>query len=338
MIRYQKFGKALELIELSHKVIVTSHIRPDGDAIGSVRAMCLAIEAMEKQAIPVFLSEIPKWYEFLFDERPMVLGRDFQIEDITAGSKGFDDVDLMVIVDTNSYVQLPGLADWLKERTCPVVVFDHHITNDSIGDAQAIDTSSAAAAEVVFDFIAYSGTKISAQMAQELFVGIASDTGWFRFGNKDGSVYRRAASLIDFGIDPAGIYQKLYQNFEVPKLKLAARGIQNMQLALNEKLCIQVITQQDLIEIGANRQDTEGMIEEGQKLGSVRVAANFTEQIDGSYKCSLRSKGEVNVRTIAQKYGGGGHDFAAGVTFNIPLEQAKQIIIDEVSAQIDHIK
>lgn len=341
MLQRSDFAKALDLVETSKKILITSHVRPDGDSCGSVKAMTLALNSMDKEVWPLFLSPVSQWYQFLFEAPISVLGDNVQLDDLRNGQNGWDEFDLVIIIDTNSYVQLPVFDEWLKEyknRGGKVLVLDHHVTSDNLGDAELVNTEAAAAAEVVFDFIAYSGTKITPEMAKAMFVSLASDTGWFRFGNKDGRVYRRAAGLIDLGADPAKLYQKLHQNFLLPKVKLLAKVLEGLELYLDDKVAVKVVRQSDFQETGSNGRDTEGIIEEGQKIGSVRAAAMFVEQPDGRFKCSLRSKGEVNVRKIAQKYGGGGHDFAAGVIFDVPLDEAKNIVISELKDQFDALQ
>lgn len=340
MLRRSDFAKALELVETSKKILITSHVRPDGDACGSVKSMMMALESMGKEICPLFLSSVSNWYEFLFEKPVSILGEDVQLEELKQGTNGWAGIDLVVIIDTNSYVQLPVFEQWLrqyKEAGGKVLVLDHHMTSDSLGDIELVNSSAAAAAEVVYDFIAYSGIKITPEMATAMFVSMASDTGWFRFGNKDGRVYRRTAGLIDLGADPARLYQRLYQNFQLPKVKLLARVLEGLELHLDGRVAVKVVRQKDFKETGANRSDTQGIIEEGQKIGSVRAAAMLVEQEDGKFKCSLRSKGEINVRQIAQKYGGGGHDFAAGATFDVPLKDAVDAIIKEMKEQFDQM-
>ena len=340
MVKRDDFTKALELIGCSNKVLITSHIRPDGDSCGSVRGMYSAVENMDKEARPVFLSPVSNWYKFMFDREIPILNEDFSIDDLRNGDNGWDSIDLVIICDTNSYVQLPEFADWLREyksKDGKVLVIDHHITNDGLGDVELVDVKAAACGEIVYDFIASAGIKITSQVAEALFVAIASDTGWFRFGNRDGRVYRTAAGLIDFGVNPAVVYQKLYQNFELPKLKLLARVLDGLELHLDGRVAFKTVMQEDFEKTNASPRDTEGIIEEGQKIGSVRAAAMFVEQTDGKFKVSLRSKGEINVREIAQKYSGGGHDFASGVMLELNLDEAKKLILDEMKKQFEQI-
>ena len=206
MVANDDFQKALDLINASSNILLTSHTRPDGDACGSVLAMQMALQAQGKQATSVFLSPIPSWYEFMFDTLPAVLGEHVTTEQMHAGH--FDQCDLIIIVDTNSYVQLLGFDQWLKETNKKVLVIDHHVTGDGLGMIELIDTSAAAAGEIVYDFFNFAQWPITQKIAEVLFVALATDSGWFKFPNADARIYHNAASLVEAGAQPAEIYKK----------------------------------------------------------------------------------------------------------------------------------
>ena len=194
MVGESCFEKAVGLIGNANNVLVTSHVRPDGDACGAVSAICEALAACGKKGQAVLLSEVPQWYEFLFAERPVVVG-----ERIEAGQ--FGEVDLIIIVDTNSYVQLPKFDEYLKRSSAPVLVIDHHVTSDGLGDVELIDTSAAASSLIVFDLFKYAGWQITESVARSLFVAIATDTGWFHFSNTDGRAFCACSELIGAGAE-----------------------------------------------------------------------------------------------------------------------------------------
>ena len=330
MANRNDFAKALELIETSTRIAVTTHVRPDGDACGSVKAMCSFIESCEKQAVPFFITQIRRWHEFMFDST-LVLNQDFDIDQLSQKKGHFEDVDLIIIVDTNSYTQLPGLEDFLKNTDLPIIVFDHHITSSNIGTVNVIDHRSSAAAEIVYDFIIFAGMKIPPEVATALFLGIASDSGWFRFTRGRGDVYRRSASLIDLGAKPELVYSTIYESCSMARLKLQTTVINSIELFCDERLAISVIRQSDFADCGAQSNETEGLIDISRQLESVIVNALFVELEDGTYRCSLRSKGPVKIRPIAQELGGGGHDMAAGIRFESDFEQARDKIVKKVS-------
>jgi phosphoesterase RecJ-like protein len=332
MVAEKNFREAVDLIEQTKDVLITSHTRPDGDACGCVRAMCDMLTGLGKEVHPVFMSPLPEWYEFLFEQKVPILGDDVTKKQLHDGH--YDECDLVIIVDTNSYVQLPGFDEWLKESRIKVLVIDHHVTSDGLGCVELVDTTAAATGEIVFDLIKYAGWRISADVAEALFVALSTDSGWFRFKNADARIYRSAAELIDCGANPSHIYRKMYQNFSPARMKLMVRMLDSMELHFDGRVATQYIMRSDFEETGASGRDTENLIDECQRIASVEVAALFVELKDGGFRCSLRSKGDVNVREIAQKYGGGGHTVAAGVNLEGPLEKVMKTILDAVNKQI----
>ena len=327
------FAKAVKLINKSNNVLVTSHIRPDGDGCGSIRAICDALTGLGKKSQPLLLSPLASWYEFLFESSVPILGDDITVEQLSN-----ENFDLVIIVDTNSYVQLPELDKWLKAYPLPKLVIDHHLTGDGLGEVEIIDTSAAATGQIVYDLLQYANLPITAPMAEALFVAVSTDTGWFRFLNTDGRVFRNIAGLIDLGANPSEIYSKLYQNYSPARFKLLGKMLESLELELDGKIAFQHLMRADFDETGAIGRDTEEFINECQRIASVEAAALFVELKDGDFRCSLRSKGEIDVREIAQKFGGGGHKVASGVNLPGPLEKARELILSEMKQQFTAIQ
>lgn len=335
MIDSNDFQKAIELIEKSSNVLITTHIRPDGDACGSVVAMIDVLTALDKEVHTVFLSEIPEWYEFVFDQKPAILGNDVSLEQLKQGE--FAEFDIVLLVDVNSDNQLPVFCEFLKHNKKPVLVIDHHITNDGLGDIELIDTSAAATGLIILELMKHAGWTISGKIARALFVTVATDTGWFQFSNTDSRVYRSCANLVDAGANPPQIYHDLYQNFSNQRFKLMTAMLNTLELHFDGRYAVQHLLETDFEQTGASHKDTENLIDECRKIGSVEAAALFVELPDGRVKCSLRSSGTVDVRRIAQKFGGGGHTAASGAHLPGPLKNAKQLVFDAVAEQFAEI-
>ena len=332
MVTDSEFHRAVELINGSSNVLITAHTRPDGDACGSVRAICDVLVGLGKSVHPIFMSPLPEWYEFLFEQKVPIIGNDVTKEQLHEGH--YDECDLVIIVDTNSYVQLPGFDEWLKECSHKVLVIDHHVTSDGLGDVELVDTSAAAAGEIVFDLLKYAGWEIEPKVAEALFVALSTDSGWFRFNNADERIFRNAAELVKLGASPTQAYRKLYQNFSQARMKLMVRMLDSLELHYEGRVATQYILRKDFDETGATGRDTENLIDECQRISTVEVAALFVELADGGFRGSLRSKGNVDVRRIAQKYGGGGHTVAAGVNLQGPLDRAMKTVLDELEEQL----
>jgi phosphoesterase RecJ-like protein len=333
MIKNDDFQKAVELINKSSNILITTHTKPDGDACGCVAAMCYALDALDKNVTPLLLSAVPQWYEFLFVEKPAVIDEDIQLDDLTAGRLG--KFDLILIVDTNSHSQLVKFSDYLKQNNAPVLILDHHETSDGLGDVEVVDSDAAATGLIVLDLFKYAGWPVTEKIAEALFVAIATDTGWFQFSNTDSRVYRACAELIDAGVKPIQIYDHLYLNFSYARFKLMAGMLDKLELLLDGRFAVMQVTQQDFERTGAKYSDTENLINECHRIDSVEASALFIELKDGRIRCSLRSRGPIDVSKIAAKFGGGGHIMAAGTFLPGPLENAKQLILNEISKRLD---
>ncbi len=332
-ISVEQYRAALRLIQASKNILITTHIRPDGDACGCMRVMMDGLAAIGKQVQGLFLSPLASWYEGMFEHKIPVLGNDVKKEQLT---EKLADIDLVVIVDTNSLVQLPGLEDWLKtarNNGGEILVMDHHITSDGLGDVELIDETAAATGEIVYDFFKAAGWTITPAVAEAIFIAISTDTGWFKYGNADSRIFHTAAELIEQGVRPNEIYRRMYQSFTPVRLKLMTRMLEHLELHETGRIATQYILRKDFDETGASGPDTENLIDECQRIQTVEVAALFVELADGRFRCSLRSKGKIDVRKIAQKFGGGGHTLASGVNLQGPLENAKTSILREIRLQ-----
>jgi len=336
MLNSSDFQEAVELVEQSSSVLVTTHTRPDGDACGCVAVLCDVLTEFGKEVQPLMLSPIPQWYDFLFAEKVPVLSEDITVAQLTEGRLG--EFDLIIIVDTNSYSQLGEFEQYLKQNDKPVVVIDHHVTADGLGDVEVVDSDAAATALIIYDVLKFAGLTITETMAEALFVAIATDTGWFQFNNADSRTYRSCAELIEKGANPAQIYDTLYQNFSSARFELMVAMLNTLELHLDSRFATQHLLQQDFERTGAAYSDTENLINECHRIGMVKASALFIELKDGRIRCSLRSREGIDVSKIAQKFGGGGHKMAAGTYLPGPIENAQGLIKAEVAAQFKQLE
>jgi phosphoesterase RecJ-like protein len=284
------------------------------------------------------LTEVPQWYEFLFSEKAPVFAEDVTAEQILQGRLG--EFDLIVIVDADSYSQLGDFEQFLKQnntqygrRHKPVLVIDHHATSDGVGDIQLVDSSAAATGLIVLDLMKYAGWAVTERVAEALFVAIATDTGWFQFSNTDSKVYAACAELTGAGAKPTKVYEKLYHNFSHARFRLMLAMLETLELHFGGQFAVQHILQRDFERTGTTYADTENLINECHRIGTVKASALFVELKDGRIRCSLRSRGAVDVSEIAEKFGGGGHKSAAGGYLPGPLQNAKQLIFDEIRGE-----
>ena len=332
MIGTDDFQKAVELINKSESILITAHDKPDGDACGSIVALCESLRAQGKNVQPLFLSALPGWYEFIPAEQIPVLGDDLQPDELMEGRLG--EFDLIIIVDTNSCSQLPKFEEYLKSSSASVLILDHHVTGDGLGDVELTDTTAAATGLIVLDLFEYAGWEVTAKIAEALFVATATDTGWFQFSNTDSRVHRACGELIDAGAKPTQIYDSLYHNFSHARFKLMAAMLDSLELHLDGRYAAMHVSQRGFERTGAGYSDTENLINECHRIRTVEASALFVELKDGRIRCSLRSRGSMEVNVIAAGFGGGGHKKAAGTYLPGPLENAKQLILDEITREL----
>ena len=312
--------------------MVTTHTKPDGDAIGCLLAMSDVLNTLGKNVKSLLLSPPPQWYQFLLTDKVPVLDEDVQLEELKAGR--FGEFDLVMILDTNSPGQLPKFKDYLKQNDKPVLVIDHHRTSDGLGAVELIESDAAATALVVLELFKFAGWEITGKIAESLFVAVATDTGWFQFNNTDSRTFSACAELIDAGVKPTEVYNKLYENFSKQRFMLTTAMLNTFELHLNGRFATMQITQPDFERTGATYADTENLIKECRRISTVDTTALFIELDDGRIRCSLRSKGALDVGEIAAKFGGGGHKMAAGSFVPGPMEKARQLIFDAVSKSL----
>jgi phosphoesterase RecJ-like protein len=323
------FRKAFDLINKSSNVLLTTHTRPDGDACGCIVAISDVLTALGKKSKALMLSPMPEWYEFLFAEKVPVLSEDIQLEELMQGRLG--EFDLIIIVDTNSFTQLDKFGQYLKQARTPVLIIDHHVTADGLGDVELVDSDAAATALIVYDLLKFAKWSVTGKIAEALFVAAATDTGWFQFRNTDSRVFKACAEFINAGAKPIEIHERLFQNFSPQRFKLMLAMLNTLELHLDGRFATQHILQQDFQQTGAAHKDTENLINECQRISTVEAAALFVELKDGRIRCSLRSTGTVDVSKIAVKFGGGGHKMAAATFLPGPLEQAKKTVLTEMT-------
>jgi len=326
---FMDFQKAVELINQSTNVLLTTHTKPDGDACGCVVAMCEMLESIGKKADSVFLSQIPRWYEFLFDRPPELLGKDINIERLQ--EKSFD---LIVLLDVNSDSQLPEFTKFLKQNKSPILVIDHHQSNDGLGNVELVDSTAAATGMIILDLFKYAGWRITKSIAAGLFVAIGTDTGWFRFRNTDSRVFAACSKLIQAGAEPPNLFKQLYLNLSPERFRLMAAANDSVEFHFGGRLAYLQLTLADFEKTGASYEDTENLIDESRRIAGVEAAVLLVELADGKIRCSLRSTGPLDVCSVAEKLGGGGHKMAAGAYLDGPLEAAKKLIFEHLGRQI----
>lgn len=358
----QKWGTNSSLAEIAaflvtkRKVVVLTHSKPDGDALGSSLAVARALNlraraeslkigvSMPAPATPWYFGPQPPWSAGIIGHDNYLLPEDHEIADMP-------EPDAIVIVDTGSWTQLEHVQAWLRPRADRAVLLDHHVQGDpEVAARRVVETSAAAACQIAMELCRLilgldSAAKLPGEVAQALYLGIATDTGWFKHSNVSPGVMRAAATLLEAGVNHANLYQFIEQRDRPARLKLLGRALANLSFAERDRIAVMTLSRQDFADTGTESGDSGGFTDYCNSVESVRVVAVLSE-VDGKEygrpgtvvtKISMRSKAGpnfVDVNAVAKTMGGGGHVHAAGARLDLPLMQAKQRVIDELSKQL----
>ncbi len=313
----------------SPRVLVASHANPDGDAIGALIAMGLALDAAGKSVTLYNESPIPAVYRFL--------GGVHRVEGRLEPGCGYPTA---VVLDCGS-VERIGLEAERVARIPVVINIDHHVTNTRFGTYQYVDTTASATSEIVYRLIARLGIGLDRDMATALYTGILTDTGSFRFSNTSRDAFAICEALIGRGADPYRVAQHVYGKYSLGRIKLLNLALDSIEITAGGKMSLMALTREMFEETGTHPEDADGMINYARRIEDVRVAVLIREGVNGSrqngagktYHVSLRSDGSVDVAAIAAAYGGGGHLTAAGFNVESTLSDLKTAIVSRVQGK-----
>jgi phosphoesterase RecJ-like protein len=244
------------------------------------------------------------------------------------------DPDLIIILDTGTWSQLAGLADYVRQSKARKVVIDHHISQDDLGALRLVDTSAAACGILVHEAFIQLKSLFTPESAEALFVAIAMDTGWMRHSNCTPEVFRVQASLMQHGAKPSELYQKLFESNRVERLKLMGVMLERIELLAEGKLAVSKLFWDDIIEAQAHPMETEDFINHPMSIQGVEAVALFIGQREGGTKVSFRSHGGLDCSAMAARFGGGGHRQAAGASMPEPVDDAQKLVLPPLEKTI----
>ena len=311
----------------SKKIGITYHVSPDGDAVGSVLALFNALKSLNKDCYIISKDTLSENLKFL-------KGSDEITGEIT---EPVDETDIVVVLDCGN---LERVSANLKEFTGTIVNIDHHLSNDKYGDINYIDANAAATAEIVFELLNLMGISFEKEnsvikdIGTCMYTSIVTDTGAYRHSNVTERTHKISATLKKIGVDNTFIYQSLFDNKDFSRIKLIGKALSNMQLILNGKVALLEIDKNFTADLGIDIGDTSDIISYGLQIKGVEVTLLLKEVEDG-VKASLRAKSYVDVRKIAEVFGGGGHIRASGIKIrNMSMEEAKYEILNEIQKEL----
>ena len=319
-IQFAQIGRVLRE---HHKFAVLSHVRPDGDALGSTLALALSLQELGK--------EVRAW-----NEEGMLQKYSFlpQAELLTPPAKVAEDFDVVIALDTAVQNRLGSSTAAIRKAKLWINI-DHHPSNPRYGDLVYIDPTAPATGQILFELLTGQKLPITPAIAENIYAAISTDTGSFQYPNTTARTFEIAAELIRCGVDVGKTSQQLYENFPRRRIELLRELLGTMHFGCEGRLAWFALSQAGAQALGVIPEDNEGLIDHLRAVHGVIVAVFFEELRDGKVRVSMRSKNEaVDVCAICKQFGGGGHVLAAGARVAGPLAEVEEKIVEKACAAI----
>lgn len=311
----------IEELRKAPKVALFSHVSPDGDCLGSMVAIGLALEKLGKEVHFYNPDSIPQNLVFL----PGVNKVRTSVPDPLPKTLLFVDCSDLGRVNINS--------DWIPEGTI-VLNLDHHISNQNFGTVNWVDPEASASGEMALKLIRELQVELDQEIATNLYTAIVTDTGSFQYSNTTAETHRLAAELVETGIDIGNIHHQIYDQKPFNQVELLRRGLSQLKLYVDGKVAVMTLRMKDFSESGAHESLSEGLVNHARTIQGVEVAVLLKEVETRKIRASLRSNRWFNVNETAARFGGGGHKRAAGCTFETSLEEAGQLIVEAIKEEM----
>jgi len=310
---------ARRLINESNNIVVTGHIRPDGDAVGSTMAMARYLRQLGKNVTVIYPNAYPEFFDWIPEIKSTLI---FETQTEIA-TKAILESDLHICLDYNQMSRISAVRPIVEGHQTPRIVIDHHIGLEIEGEFTLSVPEAAATCQLVYKFIKeLSGVEvIDRQLAEYLLIGITTDTGNTAFSANDPELYYIIGDLIATGIDKTTLYNRLFHTYTADRFRLMCYLMSKMELLNEGKTALVVLSQADMRKFNYRNGDSEGFVNMPLQISKITRSILVREE-KNQINVSLRSVGDVPVNKIAELFGGGGHKNAAGCEFDVPLKEA----------------
>ncbi|MGI8982219.1 MAG: DHH family phosphoesterase [Pirellulaceae bacterium] len=316
----------VEFIRSHQRFLLTSHVRPDCDALGSELGMAHVLEAIGKDVRIVNGQATPPNIAFIDPEKRIgVINQTVKPDELT-------DREVLLVLDTSAWVQLGPMAEVVKTTKAKKMILDHHLSSDDLGAEAFKNVQAEATGRLVMEAAEHLGVQLTEKMATPLYAAIATDTGWYRFPSTSSATYRLAAQLMDAGAKPAAIYNALYEQDTLGRMKLRGAILSRILVELDGRLAYTHVVLDDFEKTGSLPSDTEDAINMLLAIAGTQVAVIFVQLPNCAFKISFRSRSSVDCSKLAEQFAGGGHKAAAGATLTGNLADVQPRVLDAVRA------
>ncbi|MCU0254662.1 MAG: bifunctional oligoribonuclease/PAP phosphatase NrnA [Acidobacteria bacterium] len=314
----------LELARPGHRFVLTTHVQPDADGIGSELALAALLRARGAAVRIVNADPLPATLAFLD------VAGEVERYDPPAHDPALASADAIVMLDNSDPARLGALEPAVRASRARTVSIDHHPDPDPFWSLLVLRSGVSSTAEVVFGLAGAAGVTLPSAALNALYAGLVGDTGRFRFGSTSADAFAMAAQLVRAGVSPAAMFAQMEECIGGPYMKLLGRTLAGAEFLEQGRLIVLTVPRALVSELGAEGEDTSEIINESLRLRTSRVAVLFREQEDGRTKVSLRSKGAIDVNRVARRHGGGGHRNASGIVLDAPLDEARRRLLPEL--------
>jgi bifunctional oligoribonuclease and PAP phosphatase NrnA len=318
----------VDVVRQHQRFLLTTPLRPDADGLGSLLALGEALELRGKEVRSIIASNWPVCYDFLDPAKI--------IERFTLPGDTWSGTDVIMVLDTGTWNQLGDFGKFLEASPAVKIVIDHHLSQN-LPALRLVDTTAEATGRLIFEAIQALGGSLTTSMAHNLFAALATDTGWFRHSNTTAATFGLAQELVRAGARPTQLYDSLYEQNTLPRMKLTGLVVSRLQMVEDGRVAFTFVQREDYETTGASPQDTENLVNYTRGLIGVEVGLLFMEQPRGGVKVSFRSRAAVDVAKIAEGFGGGGHRLASGAVVDGSMTEAQQRVLAAVHQALQHV-
>ncbi len=318
------WNQILKTIESNQKFLLSTHINPDGDGLGSGVALYHCLKNIGKEPVFINTCKIPEEYIYLNDDRIIQTYNSDEHDEV------IKNIDIVIALDIGEYDRLGNISKIIKESELPVICIDHHPPHEHDFFLEVIDETASAVAYMIYTLIKeHFPEEINKKIAEGLYTGILTDTGCFKYSNTDPCTMEMAADLLKYGLVPEKIFKYVYENKRQEQVKILGYVLQNINYEFNGRLAWFSISQQNLDKAGATTEDIDGFTDFVRQIKGVEVAVMFLE-MENIIRLNFRSRGKIIVNELAKNIGGGGHPLAAGASSELSLEETIEKILPKI--------
>jgi phosphoesterase RecJ-like protein len=308
------------LLDGARDVVLTTHVNPDGDGLGAEAGLAAYLTARGIRARILNADPPPRRFRFLAtDTAPLGVFQGYE-EDGLAGT------DLLVVLDTSVAARLGAVAEVLP-RVRARICIDHHELREALGEVQLVDPAASSTAELTFRLLTRLGARFTPEIAVPLYVGMAFDTGFFRYSNTTPETHLAAAELCRHGVNSEEVYSRMFATHTAERMRLWGRALGSLELDAGGRVAWMAVDHALMKETGAAVEDLDGLVEQGRQVDGVEISVLFREEAPERVKVSFRANGPVDVNALAGRFGGGGHVKASGATIGAPLAEAIPLVL-----------